>query len=261
MFRIRWRPLDGWRRFFGEVGIIIVGVLAALGLGAVATEIGWRNEVSRTRDALTLEFGEAIGQGQQTVMVAPCVEKRLDQLTLIVASAERAGRLPAVGPIANPPWRTWDSGIWDSAVAAQTASHFSREEAGGIVGFYSFVDILRDQTSRELDAWTRLYALVGPGRSFTSDEAARLNSAIGEARLAHRLMALAAIRAEQLASIHDLPYDAATARKYTDRPIADLPLCKPIPAEAPSAYGQAPFEGIIERARANPLTRPPATGR
>ena len=111
MFRINWRPLDGWRRFFGEVGIIIIGVLVAFGLGAIATEIAWRTDVWQARDALSYELGEAIGQGRERVKVAPCIERRLDQLAQIVSDAERAGRLPPLGDIRQPPWRTCNSGI------------------------------------------------------------------------------------------------------------------------------------------------------
>ena len=252
----RLRPLDGWRRFFGEVGIIILGVMVALGLGAIATEIGWRRDVAEARAALAFEFGDGIGQGQLIVRVTPCVEQRLDQLTRIVADAGRSGRLPPVGPIGTPPWHTWDSGVWNSAVASQTASHFPRDEAGGIVGFYNFLSILRDNTSRELDLWTRLYSLVGPGRTFTAEEARQVDATIGEARLTHRLMARAAIRAEQLASAYRLGYDKDTARIYTRKPNTAQPICLPIPARAPATYGQAPFEGVIEFARATPLTRP-----
>lgn len=261
MFRIRWRPLDGWRRFFGEVGIIILGVMVALGLGAVATEIGWRNEVARTRDALTLEFGEAIGQGRDNVHTAPCVERRLDELARIVAEADRTGRLPPLGPIGSPPWWTWDSGVWDSAVAAQTASHFPRDEVDGIVGFYGFVAILRDNTARELNAWSRLYALVGPGRPIAPGEAERLYTAIRDARIARRLITLAAIRAEQMAGLYSLEYDRAEAKQYTVRPIATLAICKPIANEVPTDYGEAPMKGVIERSRANPLTRPDTSRR
>lgn len=250
------RPLDGWRRFFGEVGIIILGVMVALGLGAIATEIGWRRDVTDARAALAFEFGDGIGQGKLIVRVTPCVEQRLDQLTRIVADAESSGRLPPVGAIGTPPWHTWDSGVWDSAIASQTVSHFPPDEASGIVGFYNFLSILRENTSRELDLWTRLYALVGPGRIFTAEEARQVDATIGEARLTHRLMARAAIRSEQLARAYRLAYDKDTASIYTRKPNTAQTICQPIPAQAPATYGQAPFEGVIEFARANPLIRP-----
>lgn len=254
MLRIGWRPLDGWRRFFGEVGIIILGVLVALGLGAAATEIAWRNDVGKARDALAFELGEAIGQGRERVNVAPCVEQRLDLLARIISDSERDGRLPPLGDIAQPPWRTWNSGIWDSNVAAQTASHFPREEAIGFVSFYEFVLLLRTTNARELDAWTRLHALVGPGRRFGPDEAARMNAAVGEARFLHRMMALASIRADQIAKVYGLRHDDQSAREYSDRPRSAALVCAPIPTATPAAYGHAPFENIIQRARTSTIT-------
>ena len=254
MFRISWRPLDGWRRFFGEVGIIILGVLVALGLGAIATEIAWRTDVRQSRDALSYELGEAIGQGRERVNVAPCIEGRLDQLARIVSDAKRDGRLPPLGDIKQPPWRTWNSGIWDSAVAARTASHFPRKEAIGLVSFYEFVGMLRTVNARELDAWTRLHTLVGPGRRFGPEVAARMHAAIGEARFLHRFMALSSIRADQIASAYTLRHDDRTAREYSDKPLSAAQICGPISPQAASAYGQAPFNNIIERAKSSPTS-------
>ncbi|QNM83517.1 hypothetical protein H8M03_04070 [Sphingomonas sabuli] len=255
------RPLDGWRRFFGEVGIIILGVLVALGLGAIATEIGWRREVATSRDALAYEIGTGVGQGQLHVAKAPCVERRLDELGRIVMDAERTGRLPPVGSIELPGWHTWDSGVWESAVAAQTANHFPRDEAQGIVVFYGFVDILRENEERILELWTRFSALSGPGRPFTSAEARSLMNDLSLARLLYRQSALAAVRAEQSVDLYDLTYDRPTAASYVDRPLAMFPVCKPIPKDVPASYEQAPFKNIVERARANPLTLPEATAR
>lgn len=36
------KPLHGWRAFAGEVGIIVLGVLVALGLDQVADQIHWQ---------------------------------------------------------------------------------------------------------------------------------------------------------------------------------------------------------------------------
>src|SRR5262245_23043489 len=110
---------DGWRAFSGEVGKIVLGVLVALGLGAVATDIGWRVEVDRARTALTYELGETVGQADERVKYASCVERRLDRIAQIVEQAAASGRLPPIGDISNPMFRTWNRGVWDSAVSSQ----------------------------------------------------------------------------------------------------------------------------------------------
>jgi hypothetical protein len=46
------KPLHGWREFAGEVGIIVIGVLIALGAEQVVEEIHFRNAVASERMAL-----------------------------------------------------------------------------------------------------------------------------------------------------------------------------------------------------------------
>ena len=45
------KPLHGWREFLGEVGIIVVGVLIALGAEQVVETLHWRSAVASERDA------------------------------------------------------------------------------------------------------------------------------------------------------------------------------------------------------------------
>lgn len=243
------------RKFLREVGSVVLGVLIALGLGAVAGEIGWKIEVSNARNALQVELGELIGQGQERVNVAPCVERRLDELAGIVDAAERLAKLPPLGPIGQPPWRTWPRGIWASTVSAQTASHLDRDLLDNYSSAYEFAEMLAANSERELDAWTRLTGMVGPGRVFTSQEALQLRLAIGEARMAHRMLALNGIRLKQIVDAYDLGYNPDSAREYSERPLSAFTVCAHIGTKPPASYGQAPFEDVIGIANTNPITR------
>jgi hypothetical protein len=46
------KPLHGWREFAGEVGIIVIGVIIAIGIEQFVQAIHWRNEVSNSRVAI-----------------------------------------------------------------------------------------------------------------------------------------------------------------------------------------------------------------
>ena len=43
------KPLHGWRQFFGEIGVIVIGVLIAIGFGQVAEMFNWRAQVREAR--------------------------------------------------------------------------------------------------------------------------------------------------------------------------------------------------------------------
>ena len=49
------KPLHGWREFFGEVGVIVLGVLIALGAEQVVEGFHWQHEVSSFRAAVRQE--------------------------------------------------------------------------------------------------------------------------------------------------------------------------------------------------------------
>ena len=42
----------GWRAFIGEVGIIVLGVLIAVGIGKLVEAFNWRDKVATARTAL-----------------------------------------------------------------------------------------------------------------------------------------------------------------------------------------------------------------
>jgi hypothetical protein len=52
------KPLHGWRELLGEVGIIVIGVLIALGAEQVVETIHWRNEVAAERASLLTEASD-----------------------------------------------------------------------------------------------------------------------------------------------------------------------------------------------------------
>jgi hypothetical protein len=59
MVTIDWRPREGWRVFAGEVGIIVVGVLLALGAQAGADAYKWSQDVKRSK----ADLGRALPLG------------------------------------------------------------------------------------------------------------------------------------------------------------------------------------------------------
>ena len=233
-------PLHGWREFMGEVGVIILGVLIALGLGAIASEIGWKMETRQAGKSIGLELGEAIGQGLERVRVYGCVERRGDELAVAVTKASNDGRLPPIGDIGLPPRHTWNHGTWDSAMTSGTAAHFDREKLASYVAAYEYVTAFADTSAEESGNWSRLYSAVGPGRPLSSDEAGYLLRTISEARVANRRMARRAHLLDQLVRSYDIFVDETYMREYLERPPSAYPICHPINPGHPSNYGQAP---------------------
>jgi hypothetical protein len=85
------KPLHGWRELTGEVGIIVVGVLIALGAQQVVEMINGKAQVREFRNAADDELAYDLGSYKQRLMLTPCVRARLAELDHVIAS-DRAGR-------------------------------------------------------------------------------------------------------------------------------------------------------------------------
>ncbi len=85
------KPLHGWREFAGEVGIIVFGVLIALGAEQIVETVHGNAQVHEFRRAVNDELAYDLGSYKQRLMLGPCVRARLAELDHVIAS-DRAGR-------------------------------------------------------------------------------------------------------------------------------------------------------------------------
>lgn len=159
------KPLHGWREFVGEVGIIVLGVLIALGFGQIVEQFQWRQEVRTTRQALSDELVATANQGAERLAVETCLRDRIAELAAKLNATD--GRWTAdpmrlaKGARLSPHWdersmtrvyavplRGWSHDAWDTAKSTGTLNHISHDELASYSAVYSEIDAiagLRDQ--------------------------------------------------------------------------------------------------------------------
>ena len=247
------KPLHGWREFAGEVGIIVLGVLIALGLEQAVESWQWRVRVDHAVSALSFELGENVGQGQERLNVARCVDQRLDELAAVIDEASQAGRLHPVGRIGVPPIRTYTKGVWQSTLAGQTAEHLTDDQRQGYAVVYGYSELLSAVNRDELSVWTRLATISGPGRSLDPTEADALRLALSQARTDNGAMLHYSIRVRQAVASRKLPMDRSFASTY-DQPASAYSICQPISPPLVH-YGASPIVDAIDNATRHKATK------
>jgi hypothetical protein len=159
------KPLHGWREFTGEVGIIVIGVLIALGAEQVVEGAHNRHEAERAMTAVDAELAHSAGVFDERVTVQPCLDERLHDLDLIVAQARRSGRIPDIGEIGRPPIRPIQSAAWSTALANGTAMHFEAHRRDLLSLQYSQAASYYDDNVEEQMMWATLRLLEhAPGK-------------------------------------------------------------------------------------------------
>jgi hypothetical protein len=124
------KPLQGWREFAGEVGIIVIGVLIALGAEQVVETIHWRSQAHETEQTLRAEIQDSLNSVAQRRTLDGCLRRQL--IALRDAAIGRGplpqGTAPGDGSRVIPdayatPWRAWAQGSWQSAIASGVLNH------------------------------------------------------------------------------------------------------------------------------------------
>ncbi len=167
------RPLHGWRAFAGEVGVVVLGVLIALGAQQVAETFNERREAAATRDALTNEIQETLAILELRRAAQPCIDRRLKELRGLVNDWGRSGRFKTPRWVSQATWFAFDTARFDAAQSAGRLALLPSEEQyrfGLVVGG---LRTFRDIQKRETDAWSTLRMLQsGPEVLSASDRTA-----------------------------------------------------------------------------------------
>ena len=165
-------PLHGWRVFVGEVGVIVLGVLIALGAQQVVDGIQWQEEVRRTEAALADEIAKSVVDAAERHMVDQCLRNRTSELIAKVSASGRewVGNPMSVAPtttavsVAAPaayrtPTRDWSDHVWQAAKSSGVLTHMPRDRVSAYANVYAVIGILRDANRLEANLFPTLLYL------------------------------------------------------------------------------------------------------
>ena len=142
------KPLHGWREFVGEVGIIVIGVLIALGAEQMVETWRWHEKVAAAKKSIDFELNAQLDYSEEVMGLARCAPLFVDALESAIQrhDSRAIGKLHDTQPPFVPhPWR---STAWQSAMSTQVADHFERGELSQYAFmFTSFQDIRELQMS------------------------------------------------------------------------------------------------------------------
>ena len=189
------KPLHGWREFAGEVGIIVLGVLIALGAEQVVESLHDRHLAKLAESDIRFELAYDSSFAAERVAIGDCVRDSISDLhqRLMVAGenwpgldkpvegaakAPLSGSLFAFEPPFGSPHRLWPTSAWATATSNGVLNRVDRDRFSRYAALYAMVywlDRLQDHeiadysrlmpfnTAQRLDPSTRLQLLSALG--------------------------------------------------------------------------------------------------
>jgi hypothetical protein len=177
------KPLHDWRKIVGEVGIIVVGVLIALGLEQAVQSWEWRNKVHAAEQAMKREiFWDDGPQMYQRASIQPCINAQLDAIR---AAAEGNGTRDQIAElIANlyVPFLTYDTVAHENATASDIATHMDKDRVSLWTQAYAMLPMVDRASAMESENSARLLAFKRTGGPVTEAEAMELLQAVEAVR-------------------------------------------------------------------------------
>ena len=178
------KPLHGWRVFFGEVGVVFLGVLIALGAQQVVDDMNERAEAREARQSIQHELATYMSRLESRWGVRDCITRRLDEIqTLFDGAAEG-------GPIDTPNWvgrpQTWTllTSRWDASSQSGRAALLPADELAHYGLMYAYMKNAYDEMIIEQGDWARLRTLEHL-HNVTPQMVFELNRDLQDARYRH----------------------------------------------------------------------------
>ena len=167
------RPREGWRAFAGEVGVVVLGVLLALGAQEIAETIDDRSEAAATRESLANEIEESLAVLELRKAAQPCIDRRLKELRAIVNDWGRTGSFETPRWVSQATWFAFDTARFEAAQSAGRLALLPSDEQYRFGLVVESLKTFRDIQKRETDAWSTLRMLQsGPEVLSASDRTA-----------------------------------------------------------------------------------------
>ena len=152
-------PIHSWRELLKEVGIIVLGVLIALGAEQSVAALRERHAADEARRNVLAEVQLNLGFIRDRVSNEPCIDRRLDELAALLARARDGALDPAPTWIGRPGIDPVFSERWQSATASGRSSLFDPVEHGNFDLLYSLLARVNAHETHEQAAWTQLRTL------------------------------------------------------------------------------------------------------
>ena len=172
-------PLHGWRAFVGEVGVVLLGVLLALGAQQLVQEVQVRSDIREFRATIDREIGMNVYALDLRASQFGCDRRRLAELANWLDQSRSEPTAPAIyphAPLVSSPYRS----AWNSR-DAETYRQLPADVRQKYAMFYDDVDNEWEITKLELAAWGSLAAFSEPGPMALEDRR-KVRSAITSLR-------------------------------------------------------------------------------
>jgi hypothetical protein len=190
------KPVHHWGEFLKEVGIIVLGVLIALGAEQTVEWFHWRHEASQAESHLRQDSAEILFDMVERIEIQKCQDGRLVLIRdkLLASGTDWSAMAPfyTSGPPKGStyahPMREWPTTSWSNAVASTATTHLPDERLGHYAEIFAAAEREANDQASEHEESSVLNVLGSP-LTLTQDQKVIFLRIVEAERARNRVMA------------------------------------------------------------------------
>ena len=187
------KPLHGWRAFAGEVAIIVLGVLIALGGEQLVEHFHQRSQLREAEQGMVAELrDDDLPQAYTRAAIYNCYADQLDKIENAVASGDRA-KAESLARAYHPVIRTWDEEAWKAAMNSQVLVSAGARRMTAWSSPYVMIPALANRSDEEQQELPHLWARVGGTGPLSTEQQDRMFDVVSLMRRHNQAMAGASL--------------------------------------------------------------------
>lgn len=161
-------PRDGWRVFAGEVGVIVLGVLIALGAQEAVSNYNMRKDVRAFEETIRKEIGNNLYSYKFRAAQFECVDRNVSDMIRWLGQARTSDRPPPIEGFAFPNTIILYRSAWDNK-DPDVFANLPRDRKLRYSVFYDELANNDRMSWQEIDAWIQMYRFSEPGPVSTEE--------------------------------------------------------------------------------------------
>ena len=153
------KPLHGWRAFLGEVGIIVLGVLIALGAEQLVQKAHQQQEGIQAERVIRNEIGLNLGRLQSRRGIYGCVRGRIEEIQRLLDSTSSNTDFVPPAWIGRPQYWSFLNSRWEAESQAGRAALVDGGRLSQYGVMYNRMQNLLSEMDAEQADWAKLRTL------------------------------------------------------------------------------------------------------
>jgi len=163
------KPIHNWRELATEVGVIVIGILIALGLEQAIETYHERERATVAREAIESELRFSLAKATLMIEMQECSERQIAVLSEAIGRGDQAEVQRLVEALQLPIMEAWSDAAWQTVLVSDVMDQFSERERGGYSILYDIVNSIERRQDLYKTAYDKLRSLSLSGLARSPD--------------------------------------------------------------------------------------------